>query len=180
MPASVTGLTEPLTVSCVPILVLVVRTIADGSFLILPINETMASTAAVPKEYLGTLTEVRGGWVRLVLGLSLKPIREISSGTRSPAAWNALRAVSYTHLDVYKRQGRGRIIAMHLKETVPGKFREIPFGTGHVDFEKGIRKAWELGVRRYVTEFWYTGNPDWEQDLDYAARTMSAILDRQS
>lgn len=76
--------------------------------------------------------------------------------------------------------GRGRIIAMHLKETVPGKFREIPFGTGHVDFEKGIRKAWELGVRRYVTEFWYTGNPDWEQDLDYAARTMSAILDRQS
>ena len=76
--------------------------------------------------------------------------------------------------------GQGRIIAMHLKETVPGKFREIPFGTGHVDFEKGIRKAWELGVRRYVTEFWYTGNPDWEQDLDYAARTMSAILDRQS
>lgn len=76
--------------------------------------------------------------------------------------------------------GRGRIIAMHLKETVPGKFREIPFGTGHVDFEKGIRKAWELGVRRYVTEFWYTGSPDWEQDLDYAARTMSAILDRQS
>lgn len=76
--------------------------------------------------------------------------------------------------------GRGRIIAMHLKETMPGKFREIPFGTGHVDFEKGIRKAWELGVRRYVTEFWYTGNPDWEQDLDYAARTMSAILDRQS
>ena len=76
--------------------------------------------------------------------------------------------------------GRGRIIAMHLKETVPGKFREIPFGTGHVDFEKGIRKAWELGVRRYVTEFWYTGSPDWEQDLDYVARTMSAILDRQS
>ena len=30
--------------------------------------------------------------------------------------------------------GRGRIIAMHLKETVPGKFREIPFCTGHVDF----------------------------------------------
>ena len=76
--------------------------------------------------------------------------------------------------------GQGRIIAMHLKETVPGKFREIPFGTGHVDVEKGIRKAWELGVRRYVTEFWYTGSPDWEQDLDYVARTMSAILDRQS
>ena len=54
--------------------------------------------------------------------------------------------------------GRGRLTSMHLKETVPGKFREIPYGTGHVDFEAGIKKAWELGVRRYVTELWYTGN----------------------
>ena len=73
--------------------------------------------------------------------------------------------------------GRGRLVAMHLKETVPGKFREIPYGTGHVDFESGIRKAWELGVRRYVTEFWYTGNPEWEQDLDLAVSKMTAILD---
>ena len=75
--------------------------------------------------------------------------------------------------------GRGRIIAMHLKETVPGKFREIPFCTGHVDFEGGIRRAWELGVRRYVTEMWYTGNTDWEKDLDFAVHTMRAILDKQ-
>ena len=47
--------------------------------------------------------------------------------------------------------GRGRLTSMHLKETVPGKFREIPYGTGHVDFEAGIKKAWELGVRRYVS-----------------------------
>ena len=32
------------------------------------------------------------------------------------------------------------IVSMHLKETVPGKFREIPFGTGHVNFEEGIKK----------------------------------------
>ena len=56
--------------------------------------------------------------------------------------------------------GKGHIVAMHLKETVPGKLREIPFGTGHVDFESAVTKAWELGVRKYVTEFWYTGNPD--------------------
>lgn len=76
--------------------------------------------------------------------------------------------------------GKGRLVAMHLKETVPGKFREIPFGTGHVDFESGIRKAWNLGVRRYVTEFWYTGNPEWEKDLDFAVSKMTAILDRLS
>lgn len=73
--------------------------------------------------------------------------------------------------------GRGRLVALHLKETVPGKFREIPFGTGHVDFEGGIRKAWELGVRRYVTEFWYTGNPEWERDMYSAVTKMKVILD---
>lgn len=73
--------------------------------------------------------------------------------------------------------GRGRLVALHLKETVPGKFREIPFGTGHVDFEGGIQKAWELGVRRYVTEFWYTGNPEWEKDMYSAVTKMKVILD---
>lgn len=73
--------------------------------------------------------------------------------------------------------GRGRIVALHLKETVPGKFREIPFGIGHVDFEGGILKAWELGVRRYVTEFWYTGNPEWERDMYSAVTKMKVILD---
>lgn len=73
--------------------------------------------------------------------------------------------------------GRGRIVALHLKETVPGKFREIPLGIGHVDFEGGILKAWELGVRRYVTEFWYTGNPEWERDMYSAVTKMKVILD---
>ncbi len=75
--------------------------------------------------------------------------------------------------------GRGHLVAMHLKETVPGKFREIPFGTGHVDFESGIKKAWELGVRRYVTEFWYTGNVHWQDDLHFAVKKMTEILDAQ-
>ena len=75
--------------------------------------------------------------------------------------------------------GRGRLVAMHLKETVQNKFREIPFGTGHVDFEAGIKKAWDLGVRRYVTEFWYTGNPEWEKDMDFAVSMMTKILDKQ-
>lgn len=75
--------------------------------------------------------------------------------------------------------GRGKLVAMHLKETVPGKFREIPFGTGHVDFENGIKKAWELGVRRFVTEFWYTGNPNWQDDLNFAVKKMTDILNKQ-
>ena len=75
--------------------------------------------------------------------------------------------------------GRGNLTSLHLKETVPGKFREIPYGTGHVDFEAAIKKAWDLGVRRFVTEFWYTGNPEWKKDLNDAVKMMCPILDAQ-
>ncbi len=34
--------------------------------------------------------------------------------------------------------GHGHIVALHLKETIPGHYREIPFGTGHVDFDSMI------------------------------------------
>lgn len=77
------------------------------------------------------------------------------------------------------RAGKGHLVAMHLKETVPGKFREIPFGSGHVDFERAIQTAWELGIRKYVTEFWFTGNADWMNDLNDANRRMTEILDQQ-
>lgn len=75
--------------------------------------------------------------------------------------------------------GKGHLVAMHLKETVPGKFREIPFGTGHVDFKSAIEVAWNLGIRKYVTEFWYTGNENWQDDLVFANQMMTEILDSQ-
>jgi L-ribulose-5-phosphate 3-epimerase len=75
--------------------------------------------------------------------------------------------------------GRDHIFALHLKETVPGKFREIPFFTGHVDFEAVIKKAWELGIRRYVTEMWDVGNASWKDDIKAANSGMKAILDKQ-
>lgn len=76
--------------------------------------------------------------------------------------------------------GSSHIVALHLKETVPGVFREVPFLTGHVDFESVIRTAWELGVRRFVTEMWYTGNDDtWKSDIRFARKCMCDILDRQ-
>ena len=76
--------------------------------------------------------------------------------------------------------GRGHIVAMHLKETLPGVFREVPFLTGHVDFEGGIRKARDLGVRRFVTEMWDVGKDSWKEDILFANKTMRAILDKQN
>ncbi|WP_277934395.1 L-ribulose-5-phosphate 3-epimerase [Parablautia intestinalis] len=89
-------------------------------------------------------------------------------------------AVSYGSDEVQDiLSGRGHISSLHLKESRPGKFREIPYGEGHVDFEKVIRAAWSIGVRKYVTEFWYQGSRTWEKDLSSVNERMRRILDGQ-
>lgn len=70
------------------------------------------------------------------------------------------------------RRGKGHLAALHLKESKPGVFREVPFGVGHVDFAQITKCAWQLGVRRYLAEFWYDGTDRWPQTL----RETSAFL----
>jgi L-ribulose-5-phosphate 3-epimerase len=65
-------------------------------------------------------------------------------------------------------KGKGHIAALHLKETVPGKFREVPYGSGHVNFSEAIKITYEMGVRLYLAEFWHTGNDDWHYQLKFA------------
>ena len=45
------------------------------------------------------------------------------------------------------RTGKGHLVAMHLKETVPGKFREIPLGPAMWTLGKGSRwpGSWAFG-----------------------------------
>lgn len=76
--------------------------------------------------------------------------------------------------------GKGHITSLHLKETIPGIFREIPYGEGHVDFEKIIETAWAIGIRKYVTEFWYKGSAEWKKEIVGANKKMRSILDRVS
>lgn len=76
------------------------------------------------------------------------------------------------------RRGRGHIAALHLKETRPGIYREVPYGAGHVDFDSVTRTAFSLGVRRYLAEFWYTGQTGWRQDIAANARFLRTFLDR--
>lgn len=68
------------------------------------------------------------------------------------------------------KTGAGHLVAVHLKETVPGKYREIPYGTGHVDFANAVKTSWALGVRRFVAEFWYVKGvtKDWRAELQNA------------
>ncbi len=98
-----------------------------------------------------------------------------------PDAGNLTNASLSTNVSVSEDlfSGRGHLVALHLKETIPGVFREVPFLTGHVDFNTIAATAWKLGIRRYVTEMWYMGNDDtWADDIRFACRKMSEILDK--
>jgi L-ribulose-5-phosphate 3-epimerase len=84
-----------------------------------------------------------------------------------PDLGNLTNAAKLYGLDVAEeiRLGAGQTFAMHLKETEPGKYRDMRFGTGHVDFQTGIRAAREIGVRLFVAECWHDGRADWRGAL---------------
>jgi L-ribulose-5-phosphate 3-epimerase/hexulose-6-phosphate isomerase len=76
------------------------------------------------------------------------------------------------------KTGEGHIFATHLKETIPGHYREIPFGTGHTDYLAQLNLLKKMNVRLYVGEFWYTGSEDWRFDLEFANAFLRIYLDQ--
>lgn len=96
-----------------------------------------------------------------------------------PDAGNITNAAVAAGRDVLEdlKTGTGHLAAVHLKETVPGVFREVPYGTGHVDFAAITKTAMDLGVRRYLAEFWYDKDTDWKQVLRNNNRFLRAYLD---
>ena len=114
------------------------------------------------------------------VGKAMKYVEDICSPYLGvyPDAGNLTNAARLYGHDLLTdiRSGEGHIVAFHLKETVPGKYREIPFGTGHVDFASVVDTAWQLGVRRYVAELWYTGQEDWEQILVDTSRFLRSYF----
>lgn len=74
------------------------------------------------------------------------------------------------------KEGSGKIVAAHIKESVPGKYREVPFLKGHVNFKDCLSLLWDLGVRRFVTELWYTGEEDFKINVRFAYDTFNKML----
>jgi len=74
--------------------------------------------------------------------------------------------------------GKGKIIAAHLKEIIKGHYREIPFGKGDTLYDEAIGILKSLNVRIFTGEFWYTGNIDWEKDLEFANQYLRDKLSR--
>lgn len=51
--------------------------------------------------------------------------------------------------------GSGHIVAVHVKDTQPGKFKNVPFGTGVVEFERCFATLKESGYcGPYLIEMW--------------------------
>lgn len=98
-----------------------------------------------------------------------------------PDSGNITNAAVTYNKDVFEdlRKGNMHMVALHLKESKPGIYRDMMYGKGHVDFKKMIHEAWNMGVRRYVTEFWYLGNDEWKQDLKFAHDSMTTLLDME-
>lgn len=75
------------------------------------------------------------------------------------------------------KDGKNHIVAAHIKESIVGHYREIPFLTGHVNFKECLTQLWKQGVRRYVTELWYVVAEDFTLDLKFAVKTFRTMLD---
>jgi L-ribulose-5-phosphate 3-epimerase len=74
--------------------------------------------------------------------------------------------------------GKGKIVAAHLKEIIEGHYREIPFGKGDTLYDEAIGMLKSLNVRIFTGEFWYIGNKEWENDLEFANQYLRDKLSR--
>ncbi|MDR0569232.1 MAG: L-ribulose-5-phosphate 3-epimerase [Spirochaetaceae bacterium] len=108
-------------------------------------------------------------WVETVQSPYLKIYPDIGNMTNA--------AVLYQHsVSGDLQRGAGNIIAMHLKETKPGVYREVPYGEGHVDFRQAVEQAFSLGVRMFVAEFWHKGEEHWREILRENNRFLRSFL----
>jgi L-ribulose-5-phosphate 3-epimerase/hexulose-6-phosphate isomerase len=110
-------------------------------------------------------------WVRLIDSPYLQIYPDLGNITNAALS-------SGTSVIADLERGKGHIAALHLKETRPGIFREVPYGTGHVDFEAGATAARRLGIGLYVGEFWYMGEENWQKTLTQNNRFLRGFLDR--
>lgn len=108
-------------------------------------------------EFMNTVEKAMA-YVKLVNSPYLKVYPDSGNLTNAAVAY-------HTRVSDDLETGRGSISAVHLKETKPGVFREVPYGTGHVDFVDVIKTAWSQGVRLYNAEFWYVGQENWQDTL---------------
>lgn len=95
-----------------------------------------------------------------------------------PDLGNLTNAAKLHGHDLYEdiESGRGHLVAMHLKDTRPGIYRDLDFGDGHVDFDQGAKAALSQGVGLFVTELWHDGRAGWPDRLQKVSAFARAAL----
>lgn len=81
-----------------------------------------------------------------------------------PDIGNLKNAAVLYGLDVTEelKKGAGHTFAVHLKETKPGVYRDMNYGTGgHTEYVPCIKAALDMGVRMFTGEFWYQPGQDY-------------------
>lgn len=74
--------------------------------------------------------------------------------------------------------GEGRILAAHLKETLPGVYRDQTFGQGHTDYVSAVGTLYRTGVRMFTGEFWHQGGQAWRQEICFASSFLRGQIER--
>lgn len=63
-------------------------------------------------------------------------------------------------LHLQLQAGKGHIVAVHIKDTRPGEFKNVPFGEGIVDFRHCFSTLYHSGYRGpYLIEMWSGDSP---------------------
>ncbi|MDY3006700.1 L-ribulose-5-phosphate 3-epimerase [Anaerococcus porci] len=67
------------------------------------------------------------------------------------------------------KEGKGYIFAAHLKETNPGIYRDMEFGSGgHTEYERCIKELKNQNVALYTGEFWNHGEENYKDIIKNA------------
>ena len=63
-------------------------------------------------------------------------------------------------------KGRGRTVALHIKETKPGIYQGMDIGeSDHVQYVNCLKAALDMGVRIYTANFWYHEGKDYKKAI---------------
>lgn len=80
---------------------------------------------------------------------------------------NATNAAKMHNADTISdlKTGEGHIVAVHLKDTLPGEYRYVDYGKGHVDFAACVNQLTKSGVGIYMAELFLSKEKNWKDDL---------------
>ena len=74
-------------------------------------------------------------------------------------------------------KGRGYVTALHLKDSLPGKYRFRDYGKGHVDFARCVKAAKEMGVHLFTAEIFCDESRDYNRYAGEVAEFLRGYLD---